>query len=307
LADAREEMRAPRPYQWRAVNRSAFVGGTLASSLAPLAVRAGNVDSQIASAAAESTGEVGVFARKMGPGAPIAYNANVVFPAASTIKVLILVSLYAAAEKSPGLLERTVRLQSSDFVGGSDVLESANPGDRIRVSTLARAMIDQSDNTASNALISLLGFDRINATAQRAGLKHTQLKRHFLDYTAIVHHSNNLTTAHDMGTLLYLIERGSREALYTVASPQSCREMIDIMLKQEDRDKIARGLPKGIPLANKTGEIDGVRNDVAIVDPFGDNPYVLAVYTKDLNDFSVGVIAIRNIAHSVHSTFYPQN
>ena len=289
------------------MNRSAFAGGTLAASLVPLAARAGDVDSQIASAAAESTGEVGVFARKMGPGVPIAYNANVVFPAASTIKVLILVSLYQAAEKSPGLLESTVRLQSSDFVGGSDVLQNANPGDRIRVSTLANAMIDQSDNTASNALITLLGFDRINATAQRAGLKNTQLKRHFLDYTAIVHHSNNLTTAHDMGTLLYLIERGSREAVYTVASPQSCRAMIQIMLKQEDRDKIARGLPKGIPLANKTGEIDGVRNDVAIVDPFGDNPYVLAVYTKDLNDFSVGVIAIRNIAHSVHATLNPQN
>jgi beta-lactamase class A len=289
------------------VNRSAFVGGTLATSLVPVAARAGDVDSQIASAAAESTGYVGVFARKMGPGPPIAYNANVVFPAASTIKVLILVSLYQAAEKSPGLLESTVRLQSSDFVGGSDVLQNANPGDRIRVSTLANAMIDQSDNTASNALISLLGFDRINATAQRAGLKNTQLKRHFLDYTAIVHHSNNLTTAHDMGTLLYLIERGSREAISTVASPQSCRAMIEIMLKQEDRDKIARGLPKGVPLANKTGEIDGVRNDVAIVDPFGDNPYVLAVYTKDLNDFSVGVIAIRNIAHSVHATLNPQN
>ena len=289
------------------MNRNAFLGGTLAASFAPLPAPAGDVDSQIASAAAGSTGEVGVFARKMGPGTPIAYNADVIFPAASTIKVLILVSLYQAAEKSPGLLDSSVRLQSSDFVGGSDVLQNANPGDRIRVSALARAMIDQSDNTASNALISLLGFDRINATAQRAGLKHTQLKRHFLDYTAIVRHSNNLTTAHDMGTLLYLIERGSREAVYTVASPKSCNAMIQIMLKQEDHDKIARGLPKGIPLANKTGEIDGVRNDVAIVDPFGDNPYILAVYTKDLNDFSVGVIAIREIAHSVHATLYPQN
>lgn len=289
------------------MNRNAFLGGTLAASFAPLPAPAGDVDSQIASAAAGSTGEVGVFARKMGPGTPIAYNADVIFPAASTIKVLILVSLYQAAEKSPGLLDSSVRLQSSDFVGGSDVLQNANPGDRIRVSALARAMIDQSDNTASNALISLLGFDRINATARRAGLKHTQLKRHFLDYTAIVRHSNNLTTAHDMGTLLYLIERGSREAVYTVASPKSCNAMIQIMLKQEDHDKIARGLPKGIPLANKTGEIDGVRNDVAIVDPFGDNPYILAVYTKDLNDFSVGVIAIREIAHSVHATLYPQN
>jgi beta-lactamase class A len=106
-----------------------------------------------------------------------------------------------------------------------------------------------------------------------------------------------------MGSLLYQIERGAHEAVYTVASPASCRAMIRIMLRQEDRDKIARGLPPGTPLANKTGEIDGVRNDIGIVDPFGEAPYVIAVLTKDLNDFSLGNIAIRRISKAVHTAF----
>ena len=106
-----------------------------------------------------------------------------------------------------------------------------------------------------------------------------------------------------MGSLLYQIERGALEGVPTVASPASCRKMIDIMLHQEDRDKIVRGLPRGVPVANKTGEIDGVRNDVAIVDPYGEAPYVLAVLTKDLNDFSNGVIAIRRIAKAVDVAF----
>jgi len=288
------------------MNRMAFVAGSLATGIVPCVADASDLETSVARAAAASTGIVGVFARKMSAlPMPVAYNADERFPAASVIKVLILVSLFQANEKSPGLLERTVRLQASDFVGGSEFLQNAQPGDLYKVGTLARAMIDQSDNTASNALITLLGFERINATAQRAGLKHTQLKRHFLDYTAIVHHSENLTSAHDIGTLLYQIERGSREAIRTVASPVSCRAMINIMLHQEDRDKIARGLPKGMPLANKTGEIDGVRNDVAIVDPFGDSPYILAVLTKDLADFSDGVIAIRRIAKAVHAELYP--
>jgi beta-lactamase class A len=124
-----------------------------------------------------------------------------------------------------------------------------------------------------------------------------------MDFAAIVHHSNNLTTARVMASLLYQIERGAHEAVPTVASPRSCRQMVDIMLHQEDRDKIVRGLPKGVPVANKTGEIDGVRNDVAIVDPYGDAPYVLSVLTKDLNDFSNGVIAIRRIAKAVDVAF----
>ncbi len=236
----------------------------------------------------------------MGPGEPIALNADERFPSASVIKVVILVSLMDYSEKDAGVFDRRIRLKRSDFVAGSEVLDGYNPGDEISVGTLARAMIEQSDNTASNVLIDLLGMDAIAATIRRAGLTKTQLHRHFMDANAIAHHSENLTTAHDMGMLLHQIERGAHEGVYTVASPASCRHMIDILLQQEDRDKIARGLPKGTPLANKTGEIDGVRNDVGIVDPYGDTPYVIAVLTKDLSDFSLGNIAIRRISKAIY-------
>jgi len=187
-----------------------------------------------------------------------------------------------------------------DVVGDSPTIESAPSGTAFAVSTLAHAMITQSDNSAANTLITLLGFDAINATARTAGLRHTQLKRHFLDWTAMVHHSNNLTSPRDMGWLLYSIERGAREGIPTVAQPRSCRRMIDILLQQEDHEKIAAGLPAGVPLANKTGEITGVRSDVGIVDPYGASPYVLAVLTKDLTDYDLGVEAIRRIARAVN-------
>lgn len=262
------------------------------------------MDGAIERAEAYSTGIVGVYARRLGSADFVAYNADERFPSASTIKLLILLTLFQKLERSPEIWTHRIALTSPDFVGGSEVLDAYSPGETITVSRLARAMIENSDNTASNVLISYLGFDRINAAAQRAGMHHTQLKRHFMDYNAIVHHSENWTTAHDMGLLLYQIERGAHEAVTTVASPLSCRHMIDILLNQEDRDKIARGLPKGIPLANKTGEIDGVRNDVGIVDPYGESPYVIAVLEKNLVDFSNGVIAIRRIASAVHGALY---
>jgi beta-lactamase class A len=234
----------------------------------------------------------------------VTYNADERFPTASIIKVAILVSLFQYSEQHPDAFSRNVSLKSDDFVAGSEVLDGYNPGNTISVRALAHAMIEQSDNTASNVLINFLGMSRIAATIRRAGLKKTQLHRHFMDASAIAHHSENLTTAHDMGMLMYQIERGAHEAIYTVASPKSCRKMIDILLLQEDRDKIARGIPKGMPLANKTGEIDGVRNDIGIVDPYGDSPYIIAVLTKDLRDFSLGNIAIRRIAAAVHGALY---
>ncbi|MBC5799957.1 MAG: serine hydrolase [Candidatus Eremiobacteraeota bacterium] len=286
------------------MTRSAFVAAGLAATCAPACAARSDVDARIARAVAASSGTVGVWARKLDAPAPIVYNPDVVFPTASISKVLILLSLFQLSEHNPAIFERRITLKLSDFVGGSEVLDSYEPGASLTVAALARAMIDQSDNTASNVLIDLLGFDRIAATIHGADLKHTQLKRHFMDVNAVVGHSENLTTPRDIGSLLYQIERGSHEGVHTVASSASCRKMIDILLRQEDRDKIARGLPKGVPLANKTGEIDGVRNDVGIIDPFGESPYVLAVLTKDLDDFSLGNIAIRRIATAVHGALY---
>ncbi len=76
-----------------------------------------------------------------------------------------------------------------------------------------RAMIQQSDNTASNALISAFGFARDQRRDSRAGLIGTRLGRHFADVVPAWHVSANVTTPRDMGTLLYGIEHGSREGL----------------------------------------------------------------------------------------------
>jgi beta-lactamase class A len=104
-----------------------------------------------------------------------------------------------------------------------------------------------------------------------------------------------------MGSLLYLIEQGSREGVETVARPETCRAMINVMLGQEDHEKIAGGLPRGVAIANKTGEISGVRNDVAIVEPFGDTPYVLCVYSRDIDDYAAAIRRINQISNVVYA------
>ena len=103
-----------------------------------------------------------------------------------------------------------------------------------------------------------------------------------------------------MAHLLFEIERGTREGIRTVADPDTCRAMIQIMLGQTDRDKIPAGVPHGVPVANKTGELTGTRADVAIVDPFGLSPYVLTVYTMKLNDWNGGAHGIANISRLVY-------
>ncbi|MGH8164710.1 MAG: serine hydrolase, partial [Rhodanobacteraceae bacterium] len=190
--------------------------------------------------------------------------------------------------------------RTAQLIGGSDFLAGRRDGTAFTVKQLLVPMIQVSDNTASNLLITHFGFGAIAATARRAGLRNTHLRRHFLDYSAIVHRMDNRTTPADMAHLLYEIERSAREGIVTVTGPVQCRAMLQIMLGQTDRDKIPAGLPPGVPCANKTGEIDGTRNDVAVVDPFGDSPYVLAVLTEHLASDARAVAGIAGISRVVY-------
>jgi len=272
----------------------------LVSLIASAGRAAPDVSSSVRVDASRVGGTIGVYVRTLGHVRPVvALNASESFPSASVIKVLIMATAFDAAEGSPRYLDRLATIHSWDLVGGSEFLANAGAGDRFPLRVLIEHMITQSDNTAANALISYFGFARINAEAQKIGMHNTHLKRHFLDWAAIVKHNENVTTAADMGLLLYQIERGAHEGIMTIAQPADCRKMIGFMLGQEDREKIPAGLPPGVSVANKTGEITGVRSDVAIVDPFGENPYVITVLSKDLDDYASGINAIRAISRDV--------
>lgn len=267
------------------MKRSAFLFGSLALCAAPTVARAQMpIDELLRPAIQSIPGNVGLYAHTMAPGAPIAsYNANISFPSASTIKMLIMLTAFKAAEHEPSVMREHITYHSDELIGGSDFLANASDGERFTVGQLILPMIQLSDNTASNLLITHFGFDRINRVIRGAGLKNTHLKRHFMDFAAVGHHMDNRTTPADMAHLLFQLERGVREGIPTVAKPLSCRRMIDIMLGQTDRDTIPRGVPSRVPVANKTGELSRSRSDVAIVDPYGDSPYVLAVYTSGLD------------------------
>ncbi len=287
------------------MERARFLLGTAGVALAhrvparaPLRSR---LAARVAAEAAASSGTLGLCVRRLVPGPPlVAYNATLSFPTASVIKVLILVTLMRRVERKPSLWHREIALREKELVAGSDVLADAQPGQHFTVEQLARAMIEQSDNSAANAIIDLVGFHAVAETARLAGMRDTQLERYFMDIRAIANHSDNRSTPRDLAQLLYLIAVGAHESVRTIAEPLTCRTMVEIMLQQKYRDKIPAGMPPGIPIANKTGEIDGVRNDIAIVDPFGNDPYVIAALTMHDADISAADEAIRRVARAVY-------
>ena len=287
------------------MRRAAFLTLTAVATLRDVAAArpaaAGPLD--VNRLVARFPGVVGIYARTLDPQAVvIAVRDAEPFAAASVVKLAIMLTAYRAFDAGTARPDDRVALRAADLVGGSPLLADAVPGESHRLRTLIDAMIRESDNTAANALITAFGFTTINATIAAAGMPGTRLARHFADVVPAWRHNLNVTTPHDVGSLLYAIGRGAHEGVDTVARAASCRAMVGVMLGQAYRDMIPAGIRRGVPVANKTGELDGVRNDAAIVDPFGETPYVLVVLSRNDNGDAGVRTAIAGIARRVDGT-----
>jgi len=291
------------------VKRAAFLSCAAAALIAKPAVLiakpavGASLRERIGSIARAFPGVLGVYARTLAEGPPlIAYNASERFPTASIIKVLVMTTAYALDEAHFGVLDEKIVFHRDDLIGGSDFMVGAREGQTFTVRELIVPMITVSDNTAANLLIGHFGVATINEIGARASMTRTHLARRFLDYAAIAHHNDNLSTPADIGRLLYLIEHGAREGVPTIVSSEHCVAMLHIMLRQTDRDAIPAALPPHVAVANKTGEIEGTRNDIAVVAPFGDSPFILAVMTKDAYDYGASYAAIHAVTRAVYAS-----
>ena len=116
-------------------------------------------------------------------------------------------------------------------------------------------MISISDNGAANTLIGACTMEKINAFAGENGFKETELNRRMLEWNG----KENYTSARDCGRMLEMVLDGEY-----VSGDASARILNDLKAQQR-RGKIPAGVPSGIETGNKTGELDNVDNDAAIV------------------------------------------
>jgi beta-lactamase class A len=75
--------------------------------------------------------------------------------------------------------------------------------------------------------------------------------------------------------------------------------MVEILAGQELNEKIPAGLPPGVRVAHKTGDITGVHHDAAIVYPPGGKPYVLVVLTAGFEEQRAADAAIAAVSRAV--------
>ncbi len=215
------------------------------------------------------------------------YHGDRWFHAASTIKVPVLLGVFAAIEHG-GITEFSrihVRNRFYSIVDGSpfriDSSRDSTPevheaiGTTLQVRELARHMIVTSSNLATNLLIDIVGIERIQQTLRELGLADgIDFKRGVEDNLAWEQDINNRVTA--VGLLKALRMIAEEQAF----SPAASQHMLDILHGQEFKRGIPAGLPTEARVAHKTGEISTVAHDAGIVYLPDREPYVLVVLTE---------------------------
>jgi beta-lactamase class A len=229
----------------------------------------------------------------------IAHLDHAVLPTASSIKLAIVYELFKQAQEGTIHLDERITLDRAKAVGGSGVLfEMGTP--TLSISDYAVLMVTLSDNTATNVLIDRLGMAGITRRMQTLGLGETRLRRHMMDTAAARRGDENVSTPGELVELLRLMN-GPQATTGAAARPNPMAEAIEL-LKKPKESRLRRGLPEGVAVADKPGELDGVRVDAGIV-YVTNRPYIFCVMTTFLKDEGEGEKAIEEMSRATYEYF----
>lgn len=211
------------------------------------------------------------------------YGDDGVFPAASVIKVPLVMALFADATE--GRIDLNERLPVGAKVSGTGILGDLVDVRDVSLRDLAMLTIALSDNIATNRLIERIGIPRIAERLSEWGCSRTKLQRRMFDDEAKRRGLDNVATPSEMVGLLDRLLRG--ECVDRATSDA----VLAVLKRCQDDAMLRRYLPRGGPVANKTGTLDATRNDAAII--WGPRrTVVVAAFMRELRDWLAGVHAL---------------
>jgi len=241
-------------------------------------------------------GVLGVAIEDLTSGQRFLLRGNEVFPQASSIKIAVLAGLYRQAQSGKLNLNDLYTVQASDLVADSSIMGGLTPGiTRVTLRDLATMMVAVSDNSATNVLIDRVGMENVNSLINSLGLANTRLRRKMMDLKAAGEGRENISTPQDMMVLLEGLFRGK-------VLGKAMTDDFFKMLSTPKSSFIPRDLPEGLKIANKPGELEGVRNDSGLVF-LANRPYIICVMTTYLRRERDGEEAIGKISAAAYRMF----
>ena len=218
-------------------------------------------------------GKIGLYCKKTS-GESYAYHADEPFEAASVIKLPIMAEAFRQFEAGEMRPDERIVIRKEDKLPSCGALTYMHDGLEVTALDLVTLMIILSDNTATNLLIEMLSMEKINKMIDDMGLTGTRLNRKLFRPELSAQGIQNYVTARDMGRMLDMMLRGQ------LVSPESSKAMLAILRNQRLNGKMPFYLhSRGIPVAHKTGEDDGITHDVGVI--FAQEPVILCFLSNN--------------------------
>lgn len=257
-------------------------------------------------------GRVAIAVKHLDTGETWYYHADDVMPAASVIKLPILMEAYIQADAGKLKLGDTITLRDEDKVPGSGILTPHfSAGTTFPVRDAVRLMTVCSDNTATNLVLDRIGLAAVNQRLADWGYKETRItSKVYLGSTTSIDEDRTRryglasTTAREMIQLLEELQTGTH---LRAASKQV---VLGLLRRNEDKDKFTRLLPVGTRVAHKDGALDDARMDAGLIEtPTGVVAVcVLTTENKDRrwDSDNAGNLLCAKVARAVYDHFSPR-
>lgn len=201
------------------------------------------------------------------------------------MKLPLVVAVYREADREgldldgPVLVENSFRSAADGSTYGVDRADDSDPqvwareGERVALRWLCYRALVRSSNLATNLVLDAVGTEAVQHVLADAGAQHSCVRRGIEDAAARRAGLQNIVTAADLAVVLQGLAAG------TLASHYACTEILSVLAAQQINDAIPAGLPAGTWVAHKSGWVDGVSHDAALIRPPDAPPFVFVVCT----------------------------
>ena len=301
-----------------------LAGGELVAQQATAAGNDAALQAELEGIAAKHHGHVAMFAEQLNTGKTVALDPDKPVQTASVIKLTILFEAMEQVRAGKARWDEPIVLKPGDAVTGSGVLQFMDAPMTLTLKDALTLMVILSDNTATNLMIDRFGVDAVNQRIAWMGLKDTHLYKKIMKPATEPMPADQpkfglgKTTPREMAKVMERIGRCELAGPGEPALPGDaaiCSVAINMLRNQFYRDTIPRYLEtldtteEGSGIASKTGSLNAVRNDVAIV-AGKSGPMILSIFTYDNEDHSwtvdnEGEVTIAKLAKAIVERWSP--
>lgn len=235
--------------------------------------------------------QTGMFFLDLDTGNYLDIKGDRVFPAASTIKLPILIAFFQDLDAGKVRLDDTLVMRDDLITNGSGEMQDDPVGSRYSARETVTKMITISDNTATNMIIDRLGgIKKLNERFRSWGLKDTKIRNWLADLSG-----TNTTSSKDMVQLLALLVNNK------LMSASSKAQVLDILRHTTIKTLLPAGLGPGADIANKTGDIGFLIGDAGLITMPNGKRYLAGIFVKRPYDDTRGRDFIRQVSRLVYT------